>query len=96
MKNKKNTFQKIDELLKKLSPWKNYQNQVLAEIVQKIFNYTAEVKAGKMTPDEMQELLGDLSDLKKQAEFADEITAAQEINRISKLIINALRKAAGI
>ncbi|MCE3254656.1 MAG: hypothetical protein K0R25_150 [Rickettsiaceae bacterium] len=96
MPNKKNNFEKIDELLKKLSPWKRHRNRVFEEIVHKIFDYTAAVKAGKMTPDEMDELIGDLSDLKKQAEYADEIIAAQEINRIANLIIDSLKKAAGI
>lgn len=92
-KNITSKIAQIDQYLKKLSSWKNHQKRAVAAQANKVYNYAKEVQEGKITVNEMQELLGDLSDIKKQAQFADEIVAIQQINKITNQIIDVLKKA---
>lgn len=80
----------LNKILQDLSPWKSYQNQVIARAAIEIDDCTKKFREGKISKDEFEDLLNDVNIMKKMASCADEMQAARQINDIINFAKSAL------
>ncbi len=80
----------LNKILQDLSPWKSYQNQIIARAAIEIDDCTKKFREGKISRDEFEDLLNDVDIMKKMAACGDEMEAAREINGIIKFVKSVL------
>jgi hypothetical protein len=80
----------INQQIQQLAPYREHSNPRIAEYAQTVSNYAMALSQGKLTAQEYQSLLGDLSALTTMARTADEATAVADLHTISRAVISLL------
>jgi hypothetical protein len=83
----------ITPLLKKLDPFANNANSVIAEAAAKIAANAKDVESGSLSIDEFKELASDLDALKESVTEADDVANVEMVNTIFNGLVTVLSKA---
>lgn len=76
--------------IEQLSRFADHQNPQIAEYAQTMKNYAQAAAAGKLSQEEYQSLIGDVSLLQRMARTADEQQQVADIHAISRMILSFL------
>lgn len=76
--------------LQELNPLRECSNALISEYAQACMNYGHAFKAGKLSADEYQSLIGDVDTLKHMANSADEEGQVQKINDIARALLSLM------
>jgi cell shape-determining protein MreC len=82
----------INDLVSQLNIFSNNSNEEAALRAKKVAQYMQQFNDGELTKDEVAELIDDLVKIDIVKKYGNELDITQKINKISNLLIKAIKK----